>query len=388
MPAEPTPAGARPALSPARLALLRSADAGRQPARAHRSPPAGRGRAPLVCAGAAVVPGPAAARAHGVQPGQRAALLRRHGRGGAAPGAGRGRAPARGRCAPPFARCTACRAGGAPRGRLSAPRGGPVRRWTPPRAERGGGAGWAGTRRRGRSTWRRGRCFARGCCGWRADEHVLLLCVAPHRQRRVEHGRALSRPAGAVRRLSRTGSRRRCGSCRCSTPTSPRWQREQLQGAGLEPAARLLARAAGRGCRSCWSCRRTIRAPPCRRTDGAREHLVAGRRPAWSGWRRWRAARAPRCSWCCWPPSRCCCAPVRGHGRRGGGQPHRRARAHGDRGPDRARSPTRSCCGPTCPATRRSARWCGASARSRWAPTSTRPSRSRSWWRSSSRSAA
>ena len=46
--------------------------------------------------------------------------------------------------------------------------------------------------------------------------------------------------------FSRGPAARRCRSCRCSTPTTPSWQREWLQGEVLEAQLALLAAAARR----------------------------------------------------------------------------------------------------------------------------------------------
>ena len=67
----------------------------------------------------------------------------------------------------------------------------------------------------------RARCCARRCCGWARSEHVLLLTHAPHRLRRLVHGRAGARAGRALRGLRRRAGPRRCPSCRCSTRTTP-----------------------------------------------------------------------------------------------------------------------------------------------------------------------
>ena len=54
-------------------------------------------------------------------------------------------------------------------------------------------------RRRSRSTWRRARCSGRGCCGWRQQEHVLLLTMHHIVSRRLVDGRAGARAGGALR---------------------------------------------------------------------------------------------------------------------------------------------------------------------------------------------
>ena len=57
---------------------------------------------------------------------------------------------------------------------------------------------------------------------------------APHRQRRLVHGRAGRRAVGAVRGVPRRSGRRRCRSCRCSTPTTRRGSASGWQGEVLE----------------------------------------------------------------------------------------------------------------------------------------------------------
>ena len=85
---------------------------------------------------------------------------------------------------------------------------------------------------------------------------------APHRLRRLVDGRAGPRAGGALRRALAAGARRRCPSCRSSTPTSPSGSARWLAGEVLERAARLLARAARRRAARRSSCRPTGRARP------------------------------------------------------------------------------------------------------------------------------
>ena len=106
---------------------------------------------------------------------------------------------------------------------LSGPAGGGLR---------GGGAA---DRRRRRSPAVRPRArpaAARRPAAPGDEEHVALLATAPHRHRRLVDGRgAGARADPALRRLRRRGGRRRCPSCRSSTPTS-------RSGSGVAVAAR------------------------------------------------------------------------------------------------------------------------------------------------------
>ncbi len=129
---------------------------------------------------------------------------------------------------------------------------------------------------------------------------------APHRERRVEHGRAvraswrrctgrsarggpspLAAAAGAVRRLRRLAARAAGGA---AGGAELAYWRERLAGA---PALLELP---------------TDRPRPAVQTFRGGSEPVRLRRPScWTGWRRWAGARAPRCTWCCWAPSRCSC---------------------------------------------------------------------------------
>ena len=150
----------------------------------------------------------------------------------AAPGgrAGRGRAAsapspswsaATRPCAPP----SAPRPGSpssviAPAGVPAPARGGPARPARLRARGRGPAPGRARTRS-GPSTWPRARCCAPRCCSSASGEHVLLLDHAPHRLRRLVHGRAGARAGRALRGLLPRASPRRCPSCPCSTRTTP-----------------------------------------------------------------------------------------------------------------------------------------------------------------------
>ena len=92
---------------------------------------------------------------------------------------------------------------------------------------------------------------------------MLLRDDAPHRLRRLVDGRA--GPASWRRSTppSSRGSRRRCRSCRSSTPTSRSGSGEWLPGEVLGAAARLLAASSSPALRARWSCPPTARGPPC-----------------------------------------------------------------------------------------------------------------------------
>ena len=99
-----------------------------------------------------------------------------------------------------------------------------------------------GKRPGGRSTSRAGRCCARALLrlGRRAS---TCCCFDLHHivSRRLVDGRAAARAGGALRGLRRRAGRRRCRSCRSSTPTSPSGSGGWLAGRGAGAAARLLA---------------------------------------------------------------------------------------------------------------------------------------------------
>ena len=92
------------------------------------------------------------------------------------------------------------------------------------RGRRRRGGGWTRTRTRG-STWSAGPLFRARLLRLADGRARAPALHAPHRQRRVEHGRAAARAGRALRGL-RGGAAgpasRRSG---CSTPTSPLWQR-------------------------------------------------------------------------------------------------------------------------------------------------------------------
>ena len=234
----------------------------------------------------------------------------------------------------------------------------------------------------------RARSSAPRCCGWAPEEHVLLLAHAPHRQRRVEHGRALPRAGGAVRRVPRRAARRRSPSCRCSTPTTPCGSASSCAGEVLErQLAYWRERLAGAPALLELP-DRPSRARAVQTYRGARVPVRAPGRAAASGCRRWAAARAPRCTWCCWPPSRCCSRRYAGSEDVVVGTPDRRAHAARGGGADRllrqhAGAAHRPLGRPGLP------RGCwGGCARRRWARTSTRTCPSRAGGASCSRSAA
>ena len=222
----------------------------------------------------------------------------------------------------------------------------------------------------------------------RAGDRRSTCCCSPCTTSCPTAGRwaCCPRAGGALRALSRRASRRRCRSCRSSTPTSRVWQRGWLQGEVLE---RQLAY---------WR-EQLAGAPP------ALELPTDRPRPAGADLPRRRRARCavPRA------PGEALrgAVPARGRhavhgpaGRLPGAarplhRPGRRRRGHADREPQPARdrgarsgsSSTPWCCAPTCRATRASASCWRGCARRRSAPTPTRTCRSRSWSRSCSPSA-
>ena len=115
---------------------------------------------------------------------------------------------------------------------------------------------------------------------------------APHRHRRLVAGRCWPRELAALYAARREGGRRRLPALPVQYADYALWQRELLAGAS-DPqsafaAAGLLARAARRAARRCWSCRPTGRARRCRRYRGAtRAARAVGRSCTAVCWR-WR----------------------------------------------------------------------------------------------------
>ena len=149
---------------------------------------------------------------------------------------------------------------------------------------------------------------------------MLLLCDAPHRQRRLEHGRALPRAVARCTRPPRGAASRRCRSCRCSTRTTrcgsaSSWRARCWSGSSAYWKERLA------GAPALLELPTDRPRPPVQSHRGAREPVRPAPRAARRGCRRWGGARAPRCTWCCWPPSRCCCRRYSGQRGRGRGQP-------------------------------------------------------------------
>ena len=251
-----------------------------------------RAAAALLCAGAALVPAPAGAWERHLQPPRRAATGGRAGRAGAGARAGRDR-PA------PRVAADGLRRGG----RLAGAGDRPVRRVRPAGggpvgAGRGGSRGSGRAARseeaRGRSTSRRARSSARRCCGWAAEDHVLLLSMhhvvsdgwsmgvlfrelsALYEAYREGRESPLPRAAGAVRRLRGVAARAAGG-----------------RGAGA--ADGVLAGAAGGRARAAGAAHRPS-APGGADVPGRDGCRWSSRRSCWSGCRRWGAARAPRCT--------------------------------------------------------------------------------------------
>ena len=218
----------------------------------------------------------------------------RRGGAGAAPGA-RSCAATR-RCARPSARSDGAAGAGHRAGRPAAAAGGrPVGAAARRRARRRRG-GWpreearAAVRPRARAAAARRALLRLGERGARAAADA-----APHRRGRLVVG-VLVRELAALYEAFAAGGRRRCRSCRSSTPTSRVWQREWLQGEVLERAARLLARAARRSAAGAGAAHRPAAAGGAElpRRRAVPFELPAGLTAAAAG--AGRGARARRCS--------------------------------------------------------------------------------------------
>ena len=201
--------------------------------------------------------GPAPARARSTSAALRAA-------------ARRDRRAATRRCAPPSPRRTASRV------QVIAPRrrAGPRRRSTSPgcrtparearRPARGRG-GAAAVRPRARAA----RCGPL-CCGWASEEHRAARHHAPHRLGRLVDRRpacASWRPSTAP---SQRAGRRRCRSCRSSTPTSRSGSGGGSRARCSTARARLLAASAWPGAPGALELPPTGRARRCRATAAPR----------------------------------------------------------------------------------------------------------------------
>ena len=198
--------------------------------------PRDRRAAALLRPAAALVPRPARAGQRGLQHAARPAAGGRLDVPALAAALERGRAPARG-----AAHHASPSAAGEPRAGRSLRR----LRLPLPVVDLRGAAGRASARReaRGRPRRRRRRPFdlARGpllralaAAAGATREHVLAADHAPHRLRRLVDGRAGPRAGGALRGALARASRRRCRSCRSSTPTSPPGSASWLAGEVLD----------------------------------------------------------------------------------------------------------------------------------------------------------
>ena len=156
----------------------------------------------------------------------------------------------------------------------------------PGRGAASAGARWPPRRRARPFDLARGPLAARRAAAPRRGGARAAPRHPPHRRRRLVGGRPGARARGALRRFA-AGGRRRCRSCRSSTPTSPSgsaagwparcWRRSSPTGAAGSPALpppRAADRPAAAG-----------RAEPARRRA---ERLRSARRRWPTRWRRWR----------------------------------------------------------------------------------------------------
>ena len=265
--------------------------------------------------------------------------------------------------------------------------GGAPRRWSPPpwrcpcrwstsapcpRAARGGGGGaWREEEAGRRSTWRRARCCGRPLLRLGDRRARAAADPAPHRRRRLVHGRPGARAGRALRRLPAGGSRR-CRSCRCSTPTT-------RPGSGGGCGARCWRGSSPTGGRSSPAlpggpgAAHRPPARPCRPSRRARSTCGAPAGASWRAVRRWPARGAPRCSWCCWPAFQALLGRYSGQDDVAVGTPvaGRPARA---RGADRLLRQHPGAAGrPRRPTPRSGGCWPGCG-RPAWGPTPTRTS--------------
>ena len=80
-----------------------------------------------------------------------------------------------------------------------------------------------------------------GWCGWRTDEHVLLLDHAPHASGWMEHAAAVPRAGRALRRLRARASASPLAELPIQYADFAAWQRAQLTGAALDAAGGVVA---------------------------------------------------------------------------------------------------------------------------------------------------
>ena len=122
-----------------------------------------------------------------------------------------------------------------------------------------------------------------------AEEHVLLLNDAPHRERRLVAWRCWSENCRRLYEAYAQGQPSPLAELAIQYADYAVWQREWLQGEVLEEQLRVLAASSWRERRQCWSCRRIIRGRRCRASgaDGSRccwshgvERTVEGVEPA------------------------------------------------------------------------------------------------------------
>ncbi len=187
----------------------------------------------------------------------------------------------------------------------------------------------------GRSIWRAGRCSGRGCCGSGARSTVLLLTACTTSSRTAGRcGVLLRELVGPVRRLRLPASRRRCRSCRCSTPTSRSGSASGCRARCWRPA-RATGASGSPARRRCWSCRPTGRGRRCRRYRGGVDASSCRARSLDAALRALAGARARRSFMVLLAAFQVLLARLAGQEDVVVGSPMRRPQPGGDRGADR-----------------------------------------------------